>query len=141
MKSSVAVFPISDQEDGFVLGTVVSLDEDGKLIRKSGTTIYKNQHVFPYSMFNAQAISLASDIFAIVYNGKLMVIKLSAENRIIAEKEVRLPSEQIGKERVVDCAIRVAETNMILIFGNSEIIPTKIVYNDNLEFEVEFSRI
>ena len=137
----MAVFPINDQEGGFVPGTVVSLDEDGKLIRKSGTTIYKNQYVFPHSMFNAQAISLAPDIFVVVYNGKLTAIKLSADNRIIAEKEVRLPKEQIGKERVVDCAIRVPETNMILIFGNSEIIPTKITCNDNLEFEVEFSRI
>lgn len=137
----MAVFPINDQEGGFVPGTIVSLDENGKLIRKSGTTIYKNQYVFPHSMFNAQAISLAPDIFVVVYNGKLTAIKISADNRIIAEKEVRLPQEQIGKERVVDCAIRVPETNMILIFGNSEIIPTKITCNDNLEFKVEFSMI
>ena len=65
----------------FTPGTVVSLNSEGKLIKQSGTTVYKNQYVFETTMLNAQAISLADDILVIVYHGKLTAMKLGDDRK------------------------------------------------------------
>ena len=121
----------------FTPGTVVSLSSEGKLIKQSGTTVYKNQHVFKTTMLNAQAISLADDILVIVYHGKLTAMKLGNMDQVMIEKEVELPRGQIGKQRQIDCAVRVPNTNQILIIGSSEVVPAIITY-ENYEFQINF---
>ena len=53
------------------------------------------------------------------------------------EKEVELPRGQIGKQRQIDCAVRVPNTNQILIVGSSEVVPAIITYG-NYEFQITF---
>ena len=125
---STSQFPVSKEQGDFVPGTVVSLNSDGVLIKQSGTTVYKNQHIFNRMMLDSQAISLANDIFVVVYHGHVVVIKLGAHDQVIEEKLFELPTGQVGKQRDVDCAIRVPNTNVILVLGNSEVIPVRIVY-------------
>ena len=121
----------------FTPGTVVSLNSEGKLIKQSGTTVYKNQYVFETTMLNAQAISLADDILVIVYHGKLTAMKLGDKDQVMIEKEVELPRGQIWKQRQIDCAVRVPNTNQILIVGSSEVVPAIITYG-NYEFQITF---
>jgi hypothetical protein len=123
-------FPVSKDQGDFVSGTVVSLNSDGVLSKQSGTTVYKNQHIFERMMVDSQAISLASDIFVVVYHGHVAAIKLGAHDQVIEEKLFELPTGQIGKQRDVDCAIRVPNTNVILVLGNMEVIPVHIEYNN-----------
>lgn len=115
----------------------MSMSSEGKLIKQSGTTVYKNQHVFKSTMLNAQAISLSDDILVIVYHGKLTAIKLGDKDHVMIEKEVELPRGQIGKQRQIDCAVRVPNTNQILIVGASEVVPAIITYG-NYEFQISF---
>ena len=98
------------------------------MVKQSGTTVYKNQHIFERMMLDSQAISLASDIFVVVYHGHVVAIKLGTNDQVIEEKVFELPPGQIGKQRDVDCAIRVPNTNTILVLGNSEVIPLRVVY-------------
>lgn len=78
-----------NSEDVFLNGDVVAMGDDGLITKKTGTTIYKNEHVYKNKvMLNLQTVVLDNVTVACIYHGGLVLTRLSSSNVVYVENQV-----------------------------------------------------
>ena len=82
-------FEVKDDEN-LIVGDVVTIGDDGMITKKTGTTIYKNEHKFKNKvMLNLHAVALDDVTFASVYQGGMVLVRLDANDKVAGEFQVR----------------------------------------------------
>lgn len=61
------------------------------ITKKTGTTIYKNEHKFKNKvMLNLHAVALDESTFVSVYQGGLVFVRLNSKDKVAVEFQVKL---------------------------------------------------
>lgn len=82
-------FDVKDDEN-LIVGDVVTIGDDGMITKRTGTTIYKNEHKFKNKvMLNLHAVALDDITFASVYQGGMVLVRLDANDKVTVEYQVR----------------------------------------------------
>ena len=82
-------FEIGDDEN-IIVGDVVTIGDNGMITKKTGTTIYKNEHTFSNKvMLNLHAVALDEVTFVSVYQGGLVFVRLDSNDKVAVEFQVR----------------------------------------------------
>lgn len=82
-------FDVKDDEN-LIVGDVVTIGDDGMITKRTGTTIYKNEHKFKNKvMLNLHAVALDDITFASVYQGGMVLVRLDANDKVAVEYQVR----------------------------------------------------
>lgn len=82
-------FDVKDDEN-LIVGDVVTFGDDGMITKRTGTTIYKNEHKFKNKvMLNLHAVALDDITFASVYQGGMVLVRLDANDKVAVEYQVR----------------------------------------------------
>lgn len=83
-------FEYSGDEE-ILAGDVVATDDNGMITKKTGTTIYKNEHKFRNKvMLNLHAVALDESTFVSVYQGGLVFVRLNSKDKVAVEFQVKL---------------------------------------------------
>lgn len=120
--------PLADVEESVEVGHVVSLTKDGKLRRGEGTTITKNIQTWDKElMTHVASTNIGTNLVVSAYDGYMMVTYVNDEGRVTYNKRFDLPLA--GKQLRRPDDIATLDSNVVVIVGNTEIIPITVEWD------------